>query len=193
MTAQPRAEITTLLRRLGEGDPEASEELARVVYRELKQMAGRQLRRERTGHTLQATDLVHEAYVRLLDQEIDWKGRTHFFFIAGETMRRVLIEHARTKKAAKRGGGAHRVPLEELGEISDERAAELIALDEALKELEKLDAELARVVELRFFAGLTAEQAAGALGVSAPTVNRRWRLARAWLTERLGGAEVAEP
>ncbi len=193
MTAPPRAEITTLLKRLNAGYPDANEELARVVYRELKQMAGRQLRRERTGHTLQATDLVHEAYVRLLGQEIDWKGRAHFFCIAGETMRRVLVEHARTKKAAKRGGGAARVSLEELGEISDERAAELIALDEALRELESFDAELARVVELRFFAGLTAEQAAAAMGVSAPTVNRRWRLARAWLTERMGGAGVSEP
>ena len=193
MTAPPRSEITALLKRLNEGDASANEELARVVYRELKQMAGRQLRRERTGHTLQATDLVHEAYVRLLGQEVDWKGRAHFFCIAGETMRRVLIEHARAKNAAKRGGGAARVPLDELGEISDERAAELIALDEALKELEQFDAELARVVELRFFAGVTAEQAAEALGVSAPTVNRRWRLARAWLTERLGGAGVAEP
>src|SRR5919112_1264364 len=107
-------------------------------------MAGRQLRRERTGHTLQATELVHEAYLRLLGQEIDWKGRAHFFGIAAETMRRLLVEHARTKNAAKRGGGAARVSLDELGEISDEKAAGLLALDEALRELEGFDEELAR-------------------------------------------------
>lgn len=191
MAATRPEEVTELLRRVKGGDAAAMEELMRVVYGELRRLAAGYLRRERADHTLQATALVNEAYIRLAGQEIDWESGAHFFGIAATTMRRILVEHARGRNAEKRGGGESKVPIDDALCVAVERPAELLALDEALRDLEALDPVKGRVIELHYFAGLTAERAAAVLGVSAVTVNRHLRFARAWLTKRLAGGEGA--
>ena len=174
--------MTQLLVAWSNGDPSALDELAPLVYDELRRLARRQMSREREGHTLQTTALVNEAYLRLIDQrDVRWQNRAHFFAIAAQMMRRILIDHARSRHYEKRGGGAPRVALEEAAELSDERAAELVALDEALRSLSEIDERKSRVVELRFFGGLSTEEIAEVVGCSPDTVTREWRRAKAWL------------
>jgi RNA polymerase sigma factor (TIGR02999 family) len=179
--------VTALLIRWGEGDPRALDELTPLVYAELKRLAQRHLRRERRGHTLQATALVHEAFVRLVDQrEMAWQNRAQFFAIAARLMRRLLVDHARARAAKKRGGAAVPVTLELDREVAQpERGVDLLRLDDALERLAALDETQARIVELRYFAGLTIEQTAEAVGSSPATVKREWTHARAWLRRQL--------
>jgi len=184
--------VTEALRAWRGGDAHAQEELLRLVYPELHKRAERLLSRERGGHTLQPTALIHELYLRLVDQrQAQWQDRAHFFAISARLMRRVLLDHARKHKATKRGGQAHLVPLDLVGEppadLGAQDAAELEALDEALAELARLDADAAAVVELRFFGGLSVEETASMLGSSTATVGRQWRAARAWLHARMAG------
>jgi RNA polymerase sigma factor (TIGR02999 family) len=176
--------VTELLRAWSRGDAAAQDELLPLIYQELRRRAAAQLRRERRGHTLQPTALVHEAYLRLVDQDVAWKSRAHFFSLASEMMRRVLVDHARGRKADKRAGGT-RVELDEALAISEERDVDLVLLDQALAELSDLDPRHGRIVELRFFGGLTLEETASVLGISPATVKREWTLARAWLYGRL--------
>jgi len=186
----PPNDVTELLRAWGAGDAEACEELARLVYAELRQQARRALRREGEGHTLQPTALVHEAWMRLDGQhDARWQSRTQFFAVAAQMMRRVLVDHARARRALKRGGEA-RVTLGDVhGELHAPDAAldaiDLIALDDALARLAILDPQKARLVELRYFAGLSFTEAATALGVSPATVGREWAVARMWLRREL--------
>jgi RNA polymerase sigma factor (TIGR02999 family) len=176
--------VTALLRAWGSGDREAGERLIPLVYQELRRQATRYLRHERRDHTLPATALVHEAYLRLVGEQAPWSDRAHFFGVAARVMRQVLVDHARRHGAAKRGGGWTRVSLEGSGAVAPlagERDLDLVVLDEGLVELAALDPGKARVVELRFFGGLSLEETAETLGVSASTVTREWRMARAWL------------
>jgi RNA polymerase sigma factor (TIGR02999 family) len=182
-------EVTRLLRDWRAGDEEALERLLPRVYDELRRLARAYLARERPGHTLQPTALVHEAYLRLVDQtRVDWQNRAHFFAIAATSMRRILVSHARRRHAAKRGGAALTLTLDEGLAAAGERDVDLVALDEALAALERLDPRQARIVELRFFAGLTIEETATALEVSPATVKLDWKLARAWLFRELSGS-----
>ncbi len=179
-------DVTQLLGRWRAGDAEAATQLMPLVYDELRRQARRYLGRERPDHTLQATALVHEAYLRLIDQkQVDYQNRLHFYALAASMMRRVLVDHARRQSSVKRGGRARRVPLDSAVEISSDRAAEVVAVDEALSELEALDPELSRLVELRFFGGFGNSELSDLLGVSVPTVTRRWRMAKAWLYRHL--------
>jgi len=182
------ATITHWLARLREGDPDALDRILPLVYEELRSLARAQLRREDAGHTLGATALVHEAYLRLADREkLSPADRRHFFAIAAQAMRRVLVDHARGRKRVKRGSGRLAVPLDEVQEfISDEAADELLALDEALDRLAQANPRAAHVVEYRFFAGLTLDETAAILGVSMKTVQRDWLLAHAWLRREIG-------
>jgi RNA polymerase sigma factor (TIGR02999 family) len=178
--------VTNLLAAWSGGDPVALERLMPLVERELHLLASRYLRRERPGHTLQTTALVHEAYLRLVDQrDVRWQSRAHFFGIAAQMMRRILVDHARRIAYARRGGGAAKVSLDEACVVSAERAAELVALDDALLALARLDGRKCRVVELRYFGGLSVEETAEVLGVSTDTVGRDWRAARAFLRREL--------
>lgn len=179
--------VTALLAQASGGDREAFDRLLPAVYDELRQLAGARLRFERDGHTLNATALVHEAYFRLVGQErVEWKGRAHFFAIASQAMRRILINYAEARNAQKRGGGATHVSIDAAAETMDPtQATELLALDEALKELERFNERGARVVEYRFFGGLTHDEIAEAMGLSEVTVRRAWRSARAWLRDAL--------
>lgn len=157
-----------------------------LVYDEFRALAARHLRRERANHTLQPTALVHEAYLRLIDQtRVDWQGRTHFFAVGAQAIRRILVDHARNRKRQKRGGGAGRVTLDESVALAPQRAEEILALDEALETLGKLDARQAQVVEMRFFAGMSVEEVAEVLGVSKRTIEGDWTMARAWLMREL--------
>jgi RNA polymerase sigma factor (TIGR02999 family) len=188
----PRAagadEVTDLLAAWSRGDHAALERLMPLVERELQLLAHRYLRRERRDHTLQTTALVNEAYLRLAGQrDPRWQNRAHFFGIAASMMRRILIDHARRIAYKKRGGGAARVELDEACLIAPERSAELIAVDEALAALAEVDERKARVVELRYFAGLTLEETAAVLGVQPDTVSREWRRAKAFLRRELAG------
>ncbi|HKF42343.1 MAG TPA: sigma-70 family RNA polymerase sigma factor [Thermoanaerobaculia bacterium] len=183
-----RQDVTGLLRRWKEGDGRALEELMPIVYGELRRLAAHYLQIERSGHTLQPTALVHEAYLRLVDQKnVAWQNRAHFFGIAAQMMRRILVDHARRRAAQKRDAAAYRLDLEDPGRPAD-REPELLAVHEALTELERLDARQARIVELRFFGGLSVEETAEAAGVSTATVKREWRTARAWLRRELDTA-----
>ena len=174
-------EMTHLLAAWSEGDRSAQDRLAPLVYEELRRLAHRYMKRERPDHTLQTTALVNEAYLRLIDQrDVRWRNRAHFFAIAAEMMRRILIDHAR-KRASAKGGGAGKLSLEEAAVMSDERAAELVALEEALVSLSEVDERKSRIVEMRFFSGLSVEEIAGVIGVSPDTVTREWRRAKAWL------------
>ncbi len=185
-TASQKA-ITQLLIEWGKGDREAMEKMLPLVYAELRRIAANRLRAERPGHTLQPTALVHEAYLRLVEQQsVNWKNRAQFFGIAAEMMRRILINHALNKKADKRGGGAVKVSLSAVDVAAKEEGANLLALDEALKKLATFDERRSRIVELKFFGGLSIEEIAEVLGVSDATVVREWSLARSWLYREIG-------
>jgi len=176
------SELTVILERIDQGDPHAANELLPLVYDELRKLAAQKMAREPAGQTLQATALVHEAWLRLGgDDQPEWRNRAHFFAAAAEAMRRILIENARRKKYLRHGGGAERVSLEGLELAASMDDEHLLALHEALDELAAHDAQKAELVKLRFFAGLTNEQTAKVLGVSEPTVKRHWAYARAWL------------
>jgi RNA polymerase sigma factor (TIGR02999 family) len=184
----PRAStrVTRLLIDWSRGDEAALDELLPIVYSELRRVARRELRRERAGHTLQPTALVNELYLRLVEQRrASWENRAQFFAVAAQIMRRILVDHARAQVAAKRGGLAPRLSLSEAGDIGTEPAHEVLAVDMALTRLASLDADQARIVELRFFSGLTVEETAHVLGRSPRTIKREWRLARAWLYGQL--------
>jgi RNA polymerase sigma factor (TIGR02999 family) len=182
--------VTRLLIELSNGNNAAVDELLPVVYGELKKLAAGYLRRERVGHTLQATALVHEAYLKLVDQtRVSWQNRAHFFGVAARIMRRILVDHARRHQADKRGGEFQKLQLDEKADKAIEISGELLRLDEALGELAKSDASLAKLVELRYFGGLTFEEAAEVLGVSVITAKRHWKLARAWLYDRMTNEE----
>jgi RNA polymerase sigma factor (TIGR02999 family) len=179
-------DVTTLLKAWGAGDAKAAEALLPRIYSELHALAGHFMRRERPGHTLQSTALVHEAYLRLIDKrEVVWQDRAHFLALAAREMRRVLVEHARARRAEKRGGGVLTLTLHEEDVRVLPRDVELLALDEALQGLESVDGQQARIVELRYFGGLTVEEMALVVGVSTATVDRKWRSARAWLYSQL--------
>jgi RNA polymerase sigma factor (TIGR02999 family) len=181
-----RSEITTLLRAATEGDRRAFDQLVPLIYDELHAMARGQLRRERSDHSLQPTELVSEAYLRLAEGPGGFENRSHFFGAAATAMRRVLVDHARRRAAEKRGGDRHRVTFEDLAVEAEEPSVDVVALDDALKALEQEDARLARVVEMRFFVGFSIEETATTMGISAATVKRDWTYARAWLMERMG-------
>jgi RNA polymerase sigma-70 factor, ECF subfamily len=180
------SETTLLLRAWAGGDREALEKLTPHVYRTLRRIAGRYMRDEREGHTLQATALVHEAYMELVDiTNVDWQHRAHFFAISAQIMRNILLDRARRRLAVKRGGDVERVNLDELPDIGMGRARELIALDDALTALADVDERKARVVEMRFFGGLSVEETAEVLTVSPETVMRDWKFARSWLQAQI--------
>jgi RNA polymerase sigma-70 factor, ECF subfamily len=175
-------DVTQLLVALRAGNAEAESELYHAVYGELHRMAARYMRRERPDHTLQATALIHEAYVDLIDQHNkDWQNRAHFYGVAANVMRRILIDYARTHRTAKRGGLNQKLSLDDALPLTSQQSDELIALDEALARLAQFDPRQSKVVELRFFGGLSEEEAAQVLGVSSRTVKRDWRLAKTWL------------
>jgi RNA polymerase sigma factor (TIGR02999 family) len=181
-------EITKLLREVKAGNAEAEAVLIETVYRELRRMAGNIMRFERPGHTLQPTALVNEAYLELLrDAKTDWKDRNHFFAAAAQSMRRILVDYARMRKAAKREGERQKVELTDFMAISDERLDEVIAIDKALTRLSEFAPRSCRIVELRFFAGLTLGETADVLGLARRTVSREWDVARAWLQSEVGG------
>ena len=187
--SEPSIDVTQLLKQLSSGNQDVLAELIPLVYDELRRLAAYHLRQERANHTLQATALVHEAYLRLVDQRhVDWKNRSHFFGVAAHLMRRILLMHARQHHAAKRGGAAQKISLEEAVVFTRERSAELVALDELLTRLAELDPLQARIVELRFFAGLSVEETADLLGISSATVKRDWAMAKAWLAREMGTA-----
>jgi len=186
-TARPSTEVTALLARWSEGDSAALERLMPLVYDECRRIASLQLRRERPEHTLEPTALVHELYLRLVDQSrTDWKNRAHFFGIAAQLMRRILVDYARSRNAAKRDATRMLISLEAAAEVPDQaRIADVLAVDKALRRLAKRDPEQQKIVELRFFAGLTVEEIAHIVGRSPRTVKREWRLAKAWLFREL--------
>ena len=182
------ADVTVLLSELTKGNPEASSKLIPLVYDQLRRLADGYMRRERTGHTLQTTALVHEAYLKLLGQRsVDWQNRAHFFGIAAQVMRRVLIDHARSHVRDKRGGGREHVQLDEALVFSPERSGEFLELNAALERLAEVDARQAQIVEMRFFGGLTVEETAEVLRISPKTVKRDWSVAKAWLHGELKG------
>jgi RNA polymerase sigma-70 factor, ECF subfamily len=183
----PCEEVSGLLRAWGDGDQSALERLTPVVYDELHRLARRYMRRERLGHSLQTTALVNEAYMRLVDyRRMQWQDRAHFLAVAAQVMRRILVEHAR-RRNLKRGGGVRHVSLEEAAEVGGGRPTDLVALDDAMQALARVDARKEQVVELRFFGGLCVEETAEVLKVSPITVKREWRAARAWLYRELTG------
>jgi len=187
----PGVDVTGLLLAWKRGDQAATDQLVAAVYGELHRQAGRAMRREGGAHTLQATALVHESYLRLVDQRrVEWRNRAHFFAIASTVMRRILVDHARARLTAKRGGGVAPITLAGAahGGAQETDDVDLLALHEALERLAELDPEQARLVELRYFGGLTIEETAEALGVSPATVKREWALARAWLRRELSGS-----
>ncbi|MEQ9500564.1 MAG: sigma-70 family RNA polymerase sigma factor [Deltaproteobacteria bacterium] len=179
------SDVTYLLEALREGEAGASRQLYEQVYGELRRLAGARMRRERPGHTLQPTEVVHEAWMRLVQGEPRWESRAHFFGAAAEGMRRILVEHARKRGAAKRGGDMNRVTFNEMNVAADDPDVDIVAMDGALDALEAYNAHLASVVKLRYFAGMTVEETAEVLGESASTVKRNWTYARAWLFERM--------
>ena len=186
MTTDPPQEVTQLLVAWSDGNQEALDRLLPLVDRELQRLAHYYLRRENPGHTLQTAALVNEAYLKLIDQKhVHWKNRAHFFALSGQLMRRILVDHARKRQYAKRGGGAQRISFEETMIVSQERGPDLIALDEALDKLAAIDARKSKVVELRFFGGLSVEETAEALHISGVTVMREWNMAKAWLYNSL--------
>ena len=182
MTEDRAGDVTQLLVDWSNGDGDALDRLMPVVYDELHDLAARYLRRERQDHTLQTTALVNEAYLRLIDQtRIDWKNSLQFYALAARMMRRILVDHARAHRYKKRGGGARKIPLDDAPQVSFERAPDYVAVDDALKELAEIDPELAHIVELRFFGGFKNSEIGQHLGMSVPTIVRRWRVAKAWL------------
>ncbi|HTR25419.1 MAG TPA: sigma-70 family RNA polymerase sigma factor [Terriglobales bacterium] len=188
MPHESSSPVTELLARWRSGDQNALDALMPLVYSELRQLAQHYLRRERSDHTLQSTALVHEAYLRLAGKNPpQWQNRAHFFGIAAHLMRQILVEHARGHGAAKRGGGATRMTLDESLVIAQQKDVDVIILDKALEELTELDAQQGRIVELRFFGGLTIEDTSEVLGISPATVKREWVTARAWLFRAMTG------
>jgi RNA polymerase sigma-70 factor, ECF subfamily len=185
----PPGRVTELLLELSGGNRAVVDELIPFLYRELKRIAAAQLRSERPGHTLQATALVHEAYLKLVDQRrVTWQNRAHFFGVAAQVMRRILLDYAKGRARGKRGGDLRKTSLDEALVVSHDRAFELVQIDEALQRLEAFDQRQAKVVEMRFFGGLSVEETAEALGVSEPTVKREWAMAKAWLHREISAA-----
>ena len=185
-------DVTALLGDWSRGNRTAFNQLMPLVYEELRRVAARQLRNERADHTLQPTALVHEVYIRLVDQRhVDWQNRAHFFRVAAQVMRRILVDHARRHDTRKRGQGVRCVSIDEAKEVAAPDEIPILALDLALARLEEVDRELARIVELRAFGGLTIEEAAHVLNVSPSTAVRDWRTAKAWLNRELGSSELA--
>jgi RNA polymerase sigma factor (TIGR02999 family) len=183
-------DVTALLGELDVGNDKAAADLVVSLYSELRSLASRHLRRERREHTLQTTALVHEAYLRLIDQrEVHWKNREQFLGVAAQLMRRILVDHSRGHDAQKRGRGFEKISLDEASAVSKEKATDVIALDEALTRLAEFDPQQARLVELRYFGGLSIEESAGVLGVSRTTLKRNWSLAKAWLARELGKSD----
>lgn len=194
MTRPVPQDLTQLLLAWSRGDQSALEQLLPLVDAELRRLAHAYMRRENPDHTLQTSALINEAYLRLIDQQrVSWQNRAHFFGITAQLMRRILLDHARAHARAKRGGGARLVPLDEATLVSEQKAAELIALDDALQTLERFDPRKSRLVELRFFGGLSNEEVAEALDMSLRSVEREWRKARAWLYQALAEKEEGEP
>ena len=178
-------EVTQLLKAMNSGDLSAVERLLPLVYSELHRLASSYMRRERQDHTLQPTALINEAYLRLAREDLDWQNREHFFGVAATVMRRVLVDYAREHKAQRRGGNLRRVELEDAFAVCEDRIEEMLALDEALNQLTEVNPRQARVVELRYFGGLSVEQIAAVLGIAARSVKRDWALARIWLFNAL--------
>jgi RNA polymerase sigma factor (TIGR02999 family) len=188
MQGKRDGEITRLLGAFGKGEPDAEARLMELTYRELRKIAAGHMRRERSGRSLQTTDLVHEAYLRLVDQAgTPWRDRAHFYQVAAHVMREVLIDRARKRHAGKRGGGVPEISLDRALNIAEAHSGDLLVLEEALTRLQKLDGRQCQVVEMRFFAGMSEDEIAEVLGVSARTVNREWRMARAWLYKEVYG------
>ena len=188
MTTAPH-QVTVLLQKWSDGDESALEQLTPLVYEELHRLAHQYMQREQAGHILQTSALINEAYLRLVDQpQIQWQSRAHFFGIAARLMRRILVDDARKRNSAKRGGSLIQVPLDEATNLAQEQAANVAALDEALQKLETIDARQGEIVELRFFGGLSIEETADVLKVSPGTVMRDWTFARAWLRNKMSGA-----
>jgi len=186
MTSPSPDEVTQLLLDWSSGDKAALDRLMPLVYEELRRLAHHYMGRERPGHTLQTTAIVNEAYLQLIDQRnVQWQNRAHFFGVAAQAMRHILVDYARTRQTAKRGGGARPISLEEAALVTQERAGELVAFDDALKELERLSKRQSRVVELRYFGGLSVEETATVLEVSSDTVMRDWSMAKTWLHRAL--------
>jgi RNA polymerase sigma factor (TIGR02999 family) len=191
----PSANLTLLLKQWGKGDKDALERLMPLVYEQLQRIARHYLKSERGSHTLESAALVHEAFIRMIDQrDVDWQNRAHFFGIASQMMRRILVDHARKRHAAKREAAVYRLSVaERIGPLAaEEREPDLLALDEAIDALATLDADQARVVELRFFGGLTIEETAEAMGTSPATVKREWSTAKLWLSRRIRKGRSAE-
>jgi RNA polymerase sigma-70 factor (ECF subfamily) len=185
--------VTQLLVDWSSGNKEALDRLVPIVYDELRRQASRYLRRERVGHTLQTTALINEAYLKLVDQKnVHWQNRAHFFGIAAQLMRRILVDYARARKRAKRGGSDIRVSLEQAMTMSKPQDLDIVALDEALGRLVEIDPQQSRIVELRFFSGLNVEETAEVMGISPATIKREWRIAKAWLHREISGAGFDE-
>jgi len=181
MPALPQ-EITQLLMNWSQGDKTALDQLVPLVYPELRRLARRHMDREDPAHTLQTSALINEAYLKLVNQQnVQWQNRAHFFAVAAQVMRHILVDHARTRNYAKRGGGALKLPLDEAAALTEQRAGQLIALDDALRDLAELDGRKSQIVELRFFGGLSLEETAEVMKISPSTVQREWRAAKAWL------------
>jgi RNA polymerase sigma factor (TIGR02999 family) len=178
-------QVTQLLIDWSKGDQAALDKLTPFVYDELHRIARHYMRRERPGHTLQTSALVNEAYLRLVDQSVPWQNRAHFLGIAARLMRQILVDHARAHKYAKRGGGAQKVSLDQAADLAQARASDLVALDDALNSLAAMDPHQSRIVELRFFGGLTIEETAEVVGLSHATIEREWSAARAWLRREM--------
>lgn len=189
------SEVTRILSALEQGDPHAAEQLLPLVYEELRKLAAQKMAQEAPGQTLQATGLVHEAYLRLVDvdQAQHWNSRGHFFAAAAEAMRRILIDHAREKLALKRGGAWKRVPLEDVDPPAGTPPEDLLLFDEALEQLTRLDATAGQLVKLRYFAGLSVEQAAATLNLATATAYRHWTFARAWIHNYVAGTPTDSP
>lgn len=190
-------EVNQLLREWGDGDHQAQEKLLPLIYNELRRLAHNFLYRERSGHTLQTTALVHEAYLKLIDQkDARWQNRAHFFAISAQAMRRILIDSARRHTADKRGGKAEKISLEEVAIVGGGPDSNLLALDEALDRLARVDAQQSRIIELRYFGGLTIEETGHVMNLSPATVKREWAMARAWLYEAIaaggGGGDAPD-
>ena len=191
MSEPAHQNVTKLLVLWSKGDQAALESLVPLVYEELRRVARYYLRQEKQNHTLSSTALVHEAYLKLVNQkEVNWQNRAHFFGVAAQMMRRILVDHARRRAYAKRGGGATTLALDEAMGTPKRREVDLVALDDALDSLAKLDERQSRMVELRFFGGLSIEETSEVLGVSAPTVKREWASARAWLYREISGGSL---
>lgn len=193
MSEEQTSQVTQLIGDLASGDQTAAERLFPLLYDAFHQLAARYMQGERSGHTLSPTALVHEAYMKMVDQKrVDWKGKTHFFAVGAQAMRRILVDHARSHQRAKRGGGRQRIELDENVALSPQRDEDLIAVDEVLNKLVQVDARQAAIVELRFFGGLSVAEVAEVLGVSKRTVENEWTMVRAWLRRELSIGDSSE-